>query len=519
MILRDDPCPYYRAGFCNGCGLGADEGVRFRGLTKAAIREILEMQLFMRVAVISSEAVPYSKTGGLGDVAGALPKALKQIGVDSLLITPCYWQTKGEYIWQTAIDDLWVNWKGRPYRAKAFYSEANGSPTFLIDAPSIFHRDSIYGYTEDHERFAFLSRAALLLLERLGKPPDIVHLNDWHTGFAAVEIAMLRRQKVFWRNTRTVFSIHNMAYQGAFGLSELPALGFTSQFARNSFSYDGYASAMKAGLETSDVLSTVSRRYALEIQTPEFGYGLDWLTRRRADRLIGITNGVDYDVWDPETDPELPAHFSADSLDGKRACKAVLLERFGLPIDLDRPIYASVTRLTAQKGIELIRHAAGEILAADAYFIALGSGEAEAERFLQALRDYEPSRVGVYAGYNEPLAHLIEAGADMFLMPSKFEPCGLNQMYSLRYGTVPIVRATGGLDDTVENWDAVSRTGNGFKFREFSSDRLVEKVYEARLAYADREGWQHLQRNGMRIDNSWENAAKHYSQLYKMASS
>ena len=488
-----------------------------RGLTKAAIREILEMQLFMRVAVISSEAVPYSKTGGLGDVAGALPKALKQIGVDSLLITPCYWQTKGEFLWQTAIDDLWVNWKGRPYRAKAFYSEANGSPTFLIDAPSIFHRDSIYGYTEDHERFAFLSRAALLLLERLGKPPDIVHLNDWHTGFAAVEIAILRRREAFWRNTRTVFSIHNMAYQGAFGLSQLPELGFTSQFARISFSYDGYASAMKAGLETSDILSTVSRRYALEIQTPEFGHGLDWLTRRRANRLIGITNGVDYDVWNPATDPELPAHFSADSLEGKRECKRVLLERFGLPNDLDRPIYASVTRLTAQKGIELIRHAAGEILAADAFFIALGSGEADAERFLQTLRDYAPTRVGVYVGYNEPLAHLIEAGADMFLMPSKFEPCGLNQMYSLRYGTVPIVRATGGLDDTVENWDAVSGTGNGFKFRDFSSDRLVEKVYEARLAYADKEGWQHLQRNGMMIDNSWENAARHYIDLYKMA--
>lgn len=475
------------------------------------------MQLFMRVAVISSEAVPYSKTGGLGDVAGALPKALKQIGVDSLLITPCYWQTKGEYLWQTAIDDLWVNWKGRPYRAKAFYSEANGSPTFLIDAPSIFHRDSIYGYTEDYERFAFLSRAALLLLERLGKPPDIVHLNDWHTGFAAVEIAILRRREAFWRNTRTVFSIHNMAYQGAFGLSQLAELGFTSQFARNSFSYDGYASAMKAGLETSDILSTVSRRYALEIQTPEFGHGLDWLTRRRSDRLVGITNGVDYEVWNPATDAELPAHFSADSMEGKRECKRVLLERFGLPNDLDRPVYASVTRLTAQKGIELIRNAAGEILAADAFFIALGSGEADAERFLQALRDYAPTRVGVYVGYNEPLAHLIEAGADMFLMPSKFEPCGLNQMYSLRYGTVPIVRATGGLDDTVENWDAVSGTGNGFKFREFRSDRLVEKVYEARLAYADKEGWRHLQQNGMRIDNSWENAARHYIDLYKMA--
>jgi len=225
----------------------------------------------MRVAIISAEAVPYSKTGGLGDVAGALPKALKQIGVDSLLITPCYWQTKNEYLWKTAIDDLWVTWKGKPYHAKAFYSEANGSSTFLIDAPSIFHRDSIYGYTEDHERFAFFCHASLALLNRIGAAPDIVHLNDWHTGFAAVELASRRHQENYWQRTRTVFSIHNMAYQGGFGMGELPSLGFTSQFARNAFSFNGYASAMKAGLEVSDTLSTVSRRYAQGIPTHENG--------------------------------------------------------------------------------------------------------------------------------------------------------------------------------------------------------------------------------------------------------
>ena len=473
----------------------------------------------MRVAVISAEAVPYSKTGGLGDVAGALPKALKQIGIDSLLITPCYWQTKGEYLWKTAIDDFWVNWRGQPYQAKAFYSEANGSPTFLIDAPSLFHRDSIYGYTEDYERFAFFNHAALTLLERIGTPPDIVHLNDWHCGFAAVELAARRRHERYWQRTRTVFSIHNMAYQGGFGLGELPALGFTSAFARNAFSFNGYASAMKAGLEISDTLSTVSRRYALEIQTPDNGYGLDWLTRKRANRLIGITNGVDYEVWDPSTDPELPAHYSKDHFSGKRECKRALLENFGLPVELDRPVYASVTRLTAQKGVELIRQGAGDILASDAFFIALGSGENDSERFLQSLRDFAPSRVGVYIGYNEKLAHLIEAGADIFLMPSKFEPCGLNQMYSLRYGTVPIVRAVGGLDDTVENWDAVRGTGNGFKFGPFRADKLLEKIYEARFAYEDKEAWAAIQRNGMSIDNSWENAARKYADLYRWTAS
>jgi starch synthase len=469
----------------------------------------------MRVAVLAAEAVPYSKTGGLGDVAGALPKALKSVGIDSLLITPCYWQTRGEYLWELAIDDLWVDWRGRPYHAKAFYSEANGSPTFLIDAPSLFHRDSIYGYTEDYERFAFFDHAALSLLRRIGPAPDIVHLNDWHCGFAAVELTLRRRHDPYWRNTRTVFSIHNMAYQGGFGRGELQSLGFTSTAARNAFTFNGYASAMKAGLETSDTLSTVSRRYAKEIQTAEFGHGLDWLTRRRSDRLVGITNGVDYLVWDPETDPELPEHFSMDDLSGKAECKRALLERFSLPVEPDRPIFASVTRLTAQKGIELIRQGAGDILAAGGYFIALGSGESESERFLQALRDHAPSRVGVYVGYNEKLAHLIEAGADMFLMPSKFEPCGLNQMYSLRYGTVPIVRATGGLDDTVENWDAVTETGNGFKFTQYRADRLLEKIYEARFAYADKAAWRKIQRNGMSVDNSWENAARKYVELYE----
>lgn len=469
----------------------------------------------MRVAVIAAEAVPYSKTGGLGDVAGALPKALKQVGVDSLLITPCYWQTKGEYLWHTAIDDLNVDWRGRAYPAKAFYSEANGSPTFLIDAPSYFHRDSIYGYREDYERFAFFDHAALVLLKRIGRAPDIVHLNDWHCGFAAVELAAARRWDPFWRNTRTVFSIHNMAYQGGFGMEELWKFGFGSEFARNAFSFNGYASAMKAGLEVSDTLSTVSRRYALEIQTAENGYGLDWLTRQRANRLVGITNGVDYDVWDPATDPELPAHYTADDLEGKRECKRALLEAFSLPVDMTRPIFASVTRLTAQKGIDLMMQVAGEIVAAGAYVVSLGSGEKHYEDFWQSLRNYAPRQVGVYRGYNEGLAHKIEAGADMFMMPSKFEPCGLNQMYSLRYGTIPIVRAVGGLDDTVENFDAVAGTGNGFKFGPYRADRFLEKIFEAIFAYADRDAWRQMQLNGMAADNSWENAARKYVELYR----
>ena len=469
----------------------------------------------MRVAILSAEAVPYSKTGGLGDVAGALPKALRQVGVDAFLITPLYLQTKGSDIGHLAIDDLNVDWRGRIYRAKVFYSEANGSPTFLIDAPEYFHRSSIYGFREDYDRFAFFNQAALSLIKRVGAPPDIVHLNDWHCGFAAVKIAHLRAWDSYWRTTRTVFSIHNLAYQGVFGMEELWKMGFGSDFERNAFMADGAASALKAGLAVSDVLSTVSRTYSREVQQPENGYGLDWLLRERSSKFFGITNGVDYDVWNPASDSVLPAHFNAWHLDGKRMCKRALLEHFSLPVNLDRPVYASVTRLTAQKGFELIQQVAGELLATGAYFIALGSGDKSYEDFLQKLRDYAPQQVGIFKGYNEDLAHLIEAGADMFLMPSKFEPCGLNQMYSLRYGTIPIVRAVGGLEDTVQNFDVVGGKGNGFKFREFSADKFLEKIYEALFAYYEPETWRRIQYNGMTEDNSWQNAARKYIQLYQ----
>lgn len=469
----------------------------------------------MRVAVLSAEAVPYSKTGGLGDVAGALPKALRSVGVDAFLITPCYWQTKGEYLQHTVIDDLNVEWRGTVYNAKAFYSEANGSPTFLIDYPPLFHRDSIYGYTEDYERFAFFCRAALALMKRVGAPPDIVHLNDWHTGFAAVEIAHLRFWDAYWKNTRTVFSIHNLAYQGGFGLEELWKFGFSSDFERNAFAFNGYASAMKAGLATSDMLSTVSRTYGFEMQTAENGYGLDWLLRERSNKLCGIVNGVDYETWNPETDSALSAHFNRFDVGGKTQCKRHLLEQFSLPVNLEKPIFASVTRLTSQKGFELIQQTIGDILATGSYFVALGSGDKTYEKFLQALRDYAPNQVGVFVGYNEDLAHRIEAGADMFLMPSRFEPCGLNQMYSLRYGTIPIVRAVGGLDDTVENFDIVSETGNGFKFKEFRAEKFLEKIYESLFAYYDKDAWRKLQWNGMNEDNSWENAARKYVRLYQ----
>lgn len=471
----------------------------------------------MRVTMLASEVAPFAKTGGLGDVAGALPKALVARGADAITVTPLYESTDRRALLgaEKVIDDLEVEWLGERRRVGVFYSEANGSPVFLIDAPDYFARSSLYGFRDDHERYAFFSTAALALLPRLGAPPDVVHLNDWQTGFAAVELRARRVPDSFYSRTRSLFSVHNLAYQGAFDPGELWRFGFSQLAAQNLFAADGAASPMKAGLMAADVLSTVSPRYAREIQTAEQGYGLDWLLRARRDRLVGIANGIDADVWNPATDQYTAAHFEAGDVGGKRVCKQDLLRRFGLPEELDRPLIAVVSRLVAQKGLDLIRQAAGEILDTNAFFVALGSGAAEYEDFLQGWRDYAPHRVGIYKGFSEPLAHQIEAGADIFLMPSLYEPCGLNQMYSMRYGTVPVVRATGGLDDTVESFDRVRGRGTGFKFPRYDASSMLESIHEALYCYAEPELWQTVRANGLRADHSWSAAAGKYLDLYR----
>ena len=469
----------------------------------------------MRVAILSSEAIPFAKTGGLGDVAGALPKALKDVGAEVVLVHPLHGQTERKHLSEQVFDNLEVEWLGQLRRVSVWFSEATGAPSYLINAPDYFMRPDVYGYRDDHERFAFFCRAALALLGRIGAAPDIVHGNDWPCGFASVWLKAGRPYGGFLSQTRTLFSIHNLAYQGLFDPHDLRRLGFKEGDETDVFLKDGAASALKAGLMTADALSTVSRRYSFEIQTPEHGHGLDWLLRERSGRLAGITNGVDYEVWNPATDPYLAANYSAEDLSGKRACKLDLLRRFGLPEEPQRPMIAAVSRLTPQKGLELIKQAAGRMLDAGAFFIALGSGAQEYEDFLQALHDHAPGRVGIYRGFSEPLAHQIEAGADIFLMPSRYEPCGLNQMYSMRYGTVPLVRATGGLDDTVENFDRTRGTGNGFKFGPYTAQALLEKIYEALYCYHQPEVWRKIQLNGMREDNSWAAAARKYMEVYR----
>lgn len=469
----------------------------------------------MRIAILTSEAMPFAKTGGLADVSGALPKALREHDVDARLILPLYDQIDRAMLNGGSVEHVRVEWRGQVHHVRFWFSDEAGAPTYLLEAPEFFARPKIYGYQDDHIRFAFFSRAALALLKALNWQADVVHGNDWPCGFAVAELRARRRYDVFFQNTKTLFSLHNVGYQGQFDPGDLWWLGFGDPPERDDFMLERTASALKAGIIAADALSTVSPRYAQEIQSREQGHGLDWLLRSRRDRLVGITNGVDYEVWNPETDPHIAANFSADDLSGKRDCKIDLLRRFDLPQDVDRPVLAIISRLVGQKGYDLIRRIADPILRSGAFFIALGAGAQEYEDFLQHWHDVAPRQVGIYKGYaGEPLAHQIEAGADMFLMPSLYEPCGLNQMYSMRYGTVPIVRATGGLDDTVQQFDPRTGSGTGFKFGPYEAGALLEKIREALYFYTRPDDWQKLQRNGMLVDNSWTAAAKRYLELY-----
>jgi len=470
----------------------------------------------MRVAILTSEAVPFAKTGGLADVSGALPKALREQGVDAKLILPLYDQIDRRLLNDKIIEGIRVEWRGQVHHIRALQSDVADAPTYLIQAPEFFARPNIYGYSDDHIRFAFFSRAALALLKHLDWQPQIVHGNDWPCGFAVAELRARQRYDSFFKQARTLFSLHNVGYQGLFDPGNLWWLGFGDPPDSSDFMLGRTASALKAGIIAADALSTVSPRYAREIQTPDQGHGLDWLLRARTDRLVGITNGVDYSVWNPETDPHIAANFSIDDLAGKVECKLDLLRRFGLPEDKRRPVLAIISRLVGQKGYDLIRMIAGAIVDTGCYFIALGAGAKEYEDFLQRWHDAAPHQVGIFKGFaGEPLPHQIEAGADMFLMPSLYEPCGLNQMYSMRYGTVPVVRATGGLDDTVQQFNPSTRLGNGFKFGRYEASALFDKIREALYFYGRPDDWATIQRNGMSVDNSWRAAAKKYIALYE----
>lgn len=466
----------------------------------------------MNILFAATEVVPYVKTGGLADVAGALPKALARLGHKVGIVMPRYHLETITAASQATPIELEVPFDFGLKRSPVYMDRSGEVPVYFIDAPEYFSRAKLYGEADDAERFAFFSRAVLELARAFGEPLDLIHLNDWMTGFVPAYLRTIYAGDAAFTKTKTLFTIHNMAFQGLFDPRLLPKLGLPASVykTRGGLEFYSRASALKAGLVFSDALSTVSPQYSKEIQTPQFGERFDGVLRERSSDLLGILNGVDYEEWDPENDVFLAASYSTSDLSGKRRCKQDLLRTFGLPQNLDRPLIGCISRLSDQKGFDLILAVADQMLAEGAALIVLGSGEPVYERAFGSLQKAWPLQVGVHLGFSNELAHKIEAGSDLFLMPSRFEPCGLNQMYSLRYGTVPIVHGVGGLEDTIQNFDRATGQGNGFKFYQYHAAGLLEKICEGLALYAETDLWRALMLNGMRADHSWSASARAY---------
>jgi starch synthase len=471
--------------------------------------------------MIGSEAVPFAKTGGLADVLGALPPALARLGWDVTVALPRYrGVTAG-----TLIERVAVSVGGYTREIGLFDAPlADGARALLVECADLYDRDSLYApagaleYPDNARRFAVLVRAALEFVARRGERPSVVHAHDWQAGLAPVYLHTIFASHPVLGGVPSVFTIHNIAYQGVFEPDWLPRLDLTwDQLGFDRMEFWGRISFMKGAINAATLITTVSRRYAEEIQTLEFGSGLDGVLKRRRDRLVGIPNGIDTSVWDPRNDAYLPAPYDVEHLDGKITDKRAVLARYGLPADEEavaRPLVGMISRMVDQKGFDLIAEVADELPRLDATFVVLGTGETRYQNLWTAMAARHPRRIAAHIGFEEALAHLIEGGADIFLMPSKFEPCGLNQLYSLRYGTVPVVRAVGGLADSVEDYAPDHPRSTGFVFHEYTGEALLRALQRALDLYRDRPRWRALQAAGMRQDNSWDHSAKEYVRIY-----
>ena len=476
----------------------------------------------MRVVMLSPEVYPYAKTGGLADVLAALPPALAAAGVEVTVCVPGYRSALRAAGTPAPGPRLYAPIASRMEAAEIVRVPGAPVPTLLLRADRYFDRDGLYGeggqdYPDNAERFAFFCRAALEWLRAEREPPDVLHVHEWQ---AALAPAFLRATAALYPElgrVRTVLSLHNLAFQGRFPADHWHVLNLDARYFVPEFlEFYGEINFLKAGMVFADALTTVSPRYAAEIQTPAFGEGLDGVLRARGAALRGILNGIDDAVWDPATDPQLPARYRAGDLAGKARCKRALQAELGLDVGDDAPLLGVVSRLAEQKGFDLLAVALPPALEAwDAELAVLGSGEERYERWVRELEARFPGRVGARVGFDEGLAHRIEAGADVFLMPSRFEPCGLNQLYSLRYGTVPIVHATGGLDDSVAEFDPATGTGTGFKFTPYTPDAFLVALERALRTRRDPALWARLVANGMAQDFSWSRAAAEYRALYE----
>jgi starch synthase len=483
----------------------------------------------MKIAFASTECVPYAKTGGLADVAGSLPSALEKLGCEVKVFIPKYFtidESKHDLHYNWDIGEMPIRINGQLRSVHVHQSRLPDSNVEInfIDCPHFFHRHRIYTNDADEdERFTLFSKGIIETLQRMQWAPDVVHCNDWQTGLIPLFIKDNYGWDKFFDKTATLFTIHNIGYQGRFSKSVLLSAEIRGGlfYPGGPVEHDGGVSFMKTGIIFADIINTVSNTYAHEILTPELGAGLQYTLQKRKDDLFGILNGVDYYIWNPETDKHLPFNYSQNDLSGKLKNKKYLLEHFGLPFNENVPLIGMVSRMVLQKGFDIFSEAVLELMNLNAQWIILGSGEDKYESLFRTLSQRFPKKAGVYIGYNNELSHLIEAGADIFLMPSRYEPCGLNQIYSLKYGTVPVVRKTGGLADTVHDWDELHHfgldTGTGFTFNDYSGYALFKSVERAVNCFHVKSAWKKIQKNGMSKDHSWKNSAEKYIELYKLA--
>ena len=472
----------------------------------------------MKVLFAASEAHPFIKTGGLGDVMGALPQSLTELGVEARVVIPKYKNIKDE-LKQNLQFIKWftvpVGWRNQ--YCGVFQYKYKDVVYYFIDNEYYFNRDGLYGYYDDGERFAFFNRAVLEFIKEIDWKPDIINCNDWQTGMVPVLLNLEYKNNEFYSNMKTVFSIHNLLFKGSFSPNVLPELfGYDYMPLTNgSVELNGSVSFLKGGINYSDQITTVSNTYAEEIKTQQYGEGLDGLLRCKSDFLKGIVNGIDYEEFDPEKDNLIFKNFTWDSISDKVENKLSLQKELGLPQRAETPMIGLISRLTHQKGCDLIVSIIDRLLQKDIQFVVLGTGDYWYEETFKNLQYRYPDKVSANIKFDNSLAHKIYAATDMFLMPSLFEPCGLGQLIALRYGSIPIVRETGGLKDTISPYNKYTGIGNGFGFKNFNSNELMQIIEYALTIYDDKDAWNNIIRQAMDSDNSWEKSAMQYKLLYE----
>jgi starch synthase len=479
----------------------------------------------MRILIATPEANPFARTGGLAEVVSSLACALTRLGHQVMVVMPLYRQVReAERTILSTGQTLSIPLSFKNLQADIFQTELHPKFQFyFIGQDALFNREGLYGtpygdFEDNAERFIFFSRAVVEMIQALDLDLDICHCQEWQTGLVPVYLRTLFHDRPKLSQLPVVYTVHNVGYQGNFPSYDFPLTGLGWElFSPKALEFYGNINLMKGGLVFADLINTVSNRYREEILFPEYGFGLEGVFQERAADLFGVVEGVDYQRWDPSRDPFLAKDYGPDSLEGKKACKQALLAHFGLDQSLTRPLIGMTTRLYERKGIDLVKGVMDDLMALDVGFVLQGTGEERYQYLFQELSLRYPGRIGLAIGFTDELAHQIIAGADLYLMPSKYEPCGLDQLYCLRYGTVPVVRATGGLDETITRYDPATGAGSGFKFSDYTTEALLKAVQEALTLYEDQTAWQALMRRNMALDFSWDRVAPHYVALYERA--